>query len=190
MKILRAILILATLVAFIALSKDMLEHRGGRTSEWMIVWSAWIGLVLNFIYLVCWPPSRVSRLVGLWLDAKANSKGLMATSMRRFVPALVAIIVVCGIGVGAYLLKRPATPPTIDISDILSPLTHCEDMVRQEDDYALWQDNKQRVANWCDDHRLLFSDEPEPPSKDQLTEAERNTMFICIGGFIQELSSA
>ena len=79
MKILRAILILGTVVAFIALSKGILEHKGRGTSEWVIVWSAWIGIVLDFICL--WqlklPPSRVS-------DANKSLPTGLPTEQRQY----------------------------------------------------------------------------------------------------------
>jgi hypothetical protein len=77
MKLLRYILLIATAISFAVLSWQM----GQQYTKWhpdvpWFVWLFWIGLALNFFYLVSngsKPSSgRISRLIGLWLDAKEN----------------------------------------------------------------------------------------------------------------------
>jgi hypothetical protein len=114
---------------------------------------------------------------------------------RRFLPALVSIIIVCGIGVGAYLLYRSHTSARdaqlMEIAESIewrqAPLKRCLAMIRQEDNYALFEDNKLRIEKWCDDHRRIFRGDDGPPVS-EMTEAENQKMNHCVGRIIVELS--
>jgi hypothetical protein len=80
----------------------------------------------------------------------------MATAFmtRRFLPALVSIIALCSVAAaGAYLLYRSHTSardaPLMEIAESIewrqAPLQRCLTMIRQEDSYALFEDNKRRI---------------------------------------------
>ena len=86
MKPLRYFLLIATAILFAVLSWNMGEqywkppHYGdygeGYPDVPWFIWLIWVGLALNFFYLFSnssKPSSgRISRLIGLWLDAKEN----------------------------------------------------------------------------------------------------------------------
>jgi hypothetical protein len=74
MKPLRYFLLVATAISFAVLTYNMGEQP--RNVPWFI-WLFWVGLALNFFYLVFSNSSkpssgRISRLIRLWLDAKEN----------------------------------------------------------------------------------------------------------------------
>jgi hypothetical protein len=76
MNLLRYVLVAGTLSALGLLLYIRTTSPPGDTGGWLLWWMTVIGLVLNLAYLVCCPPgipkspSRLRKLVSLWLDAK------------------------------------------------------------------------------------------------------------------------
>ena len=71
-----------------------------------------------------------------------------------------------------------------------APLKRCLTMIRQEDSYALFEDNKRRIEKWCDDHRRMFRGDDGPPGWSEMTEADKREMNGCVGRLITEFESA
>jgi hypothetical protein len=77
---------------------------------------------------------------------------------RRLLTVLVSVIVLCSIAAGAYLAYRSHSSARdaqlMEIAESTewrqAPLKRCLAMIRQEDNYALFEDNKRRIEKWCD----------------------------------------
>ena len=116
---------------------------------------------------------------------------------RRLLTVLVSVTALCSVAAaGAYLLYRSHTSARdaqlIEIAESIewrqAPLKRCLTMIRQEDSYALFEDNKRRIEKWCDDHRRMFRGDDGPPGWSEMTEAEKGEMNVCVERIITELS--
>ena len=106
---------------------------------------------------------------------------------------IICCVAAGGFAAGGYLLYQllsPA-PQETDVSEELPASVPKESvrLVRQEDHYALFNANKQRIMDWCTDHEYMFRNGgPQSPPRDEMTEAEQKKLDRCVGGYIMENS--
>jgi hypothetical protein len=88
MTVLRYLLLIVTAITFIGLNLILtLSEIGHNPLEWVVICFLWIGLALNFFYLIMSSPKtsewRLFRLITLWFDAKENE---LRSRVKRAAP--------------------------------------------------------------------------------------------------------